>query len=244
MFVFKFLFLIVFISSAHAVDPFAQRGGGDFLSFTFSTLSESDDISILARDRAAPELILKTSQSTTLKGSLRLATFLYVYGERIDSEWEQDKRAGIDFDSSEEFKKKQTGTGIGLTFDRYTLEIGSYKIEDVLFYTDAIGNNNYTTYEADRIKYEFSYFYRMSQWFGINFGVMGWVTKKPELPDGFTLSDQARIMKMGVCYSFGHINLGFNYKYGFKEYALKIEEIKSIEKVYYQAFETSIMVMF
>ena len=68
--------LLTFSTYVGAVDPFAQRGG--LFSVSYSYLTETDDISLLSRDRSARSVVLDSTSSYRLKGSLRLLSFLYV----------------------------------------------------------------------------------------------------------------------------------------------------------------------
>jgi hypothetical protein len=237
------IFMIGILSfNSWAVDPFAQKTG--LLSFSVSKLEESDDTTIVARDRSSPEITLKTSKSSSMKAALRLFGGLFIFGEQASSIWRQDQVVGTDFDSSIEFEKTRSGGGVGIKLGRYTFEVGTSKVEDVLFYVDAVGTVLYKEYEANRLIFEFSYLYRMSNWFGVNLGVKGWNTSGADLPTGMELSDKARIMKLGIVNYFGFIGLAMNYKYGFKDSELQIEEVKSLEKVYYSAYELTLSVTF
>ncbi len=236
-----FIFLLISISS-FAQDPFYQ--GNRFLSVTYSKLTESDDITLLARDRASPEVILEATDSYELNASLRIFSWLFVFAESAESTWKQGKSVGIDFDTGLEFTKKRNGTGVGVKLNRYTLKFGAFSVEDVLFYINAIGINKYEEFEATRFIFELSYLYKLNRSLGVNFGVMGWRTTDAKLPNTFKLEDKARIVNAGLSTSLGFLTIGINYKYGFKDTTTNVAEQKSIEKKYYNAYELNMTVAF
>jgi hypothetical protein len=237
------IFIVASISfKSFAVDPFAQKGGT--FSVSMSKLQETDDITLVARDRSSPEITLKTSKSSSVKAAFKIFGGLFIYGEQASSTWRQDLAVGTDFSIGVEFEKSRSGVGAGFKFGRYTLEIGNSKIEDVLFFVDAVGTTRFSEYTADRLTFEFSYIYRMSHWLGVNLSIMGWNTTNPDLALNMELSDKARIMKLGIRNTFGFLSFGIDYKYGFKESSLQIEEIKSLEKIYYSAYELTLTVLF